>query len=268
MPVSQYVDLISELHMSHPGIAATLIRAENLRATNIRQYHHGLRLRGLEELHQHLVRLDTSLLAHSEGSKLAGLVRRVRADFETALEAALSGYVYVATDSMRDVMEIELLLHDFRVRPHHLDLWLTGNRDVLRKKFRPAHLRERRAKDLGVHPQQVPERADYQAHSASLHVAPRAAPFGGKGIASSESVFGVDIVFWEMFVHARRLLWALHDLLKLPQFAGLPTTNVDADFPHMKNAYEATQQMQQIFVAMLEASKSAETPDAVAPDET
>jgi hypothetical protein len=43
----------------------------------------------------------------AELAPLAWLIGRVRADFVTAVEATQSGYVGVATDTMRDLMEIE-----------------------------------------------------------------------------------------------------------------------------------------------------------------
>ncbi len=59
-------------------------------------------------------------------SRLAFLVTRSAADFETATEATLSGYLSVAVDAMRDVMEIENLLLDFAVSPAHIDEWLAA----------------------------------------------------------------------------------------------------------------------------------------------
>jgi hypothetical protein len=76
-----------------------------------------MRLKGLEQLYTYL---DAAIESYSLIPKLAVLaflVRRVRADFETALEATLSGYQGVASDAMRDVMEIEGLLLDFAAHP-------------------------------------------------------------------------------------------------------------------------------------------------------
>ncbi|KIZ17579.1 hypothetical protein [Streptomyces natalensis] len=60
-----------------------------------------------------------------ELSKLAFIVERTHADFMTALEATLSGYFSVASDAMRDVLEIQYLLMDFAINPGHADDWLT-----------------------------------------------------------------------------------------------------------------------------------------------
>lgn len=68
---------------------------------------------------------------------------RCIADFETAIENALSGYLSVAMDAMRDVMEIENLLLYFAVDPHHIDRWLQAAARTLRTTYSPAEVRNR-----------------------------------------------------------------------------------------------------------------------------
>ena len=61
---------------------------------------------------------------------MAFLVERAEADFQTAIEATLSGYQGVAADAMRDVMEIECLLLDFAVNGGGADEWLNADESL------------------------------------------------------------------------------------------------------------------------------------------
>jgi hypothetical protein len=75
----------------------------------------GARLAGVNALLLYLDRTVEKYETNEDLSKISFLVRRLVADFETAPEATLSGYLAVATDAMRDVLEIEYLLLDFVV---------------------------------------------------------------------------------------------------------------------------------------------------------
>ena len=70
-------------------------------------------------------------------ARVAFLVERVKADYQTALEATLSGYQGVAADAMRDVMEIECLLLDFAANEGSANEWLDADEALLRTKYRP-----------------------------------------------------------------------------------------------------------------------------------
>lgn len=100
---------------------------------------------------------------------LALLVSRVRADFETALEATLSGYQGVAAEAMRDVMEIEGLLLDFSTHPGNAEEWLKADRRMLIGRYGPAAVRDRlKAADVAPYSNDGFEPVDYQAHSAAI----------------------------------------------------------------------------------------------------
>jgi hypothetical protein len=126
----------------------------------------------LQELFTYLDAIRDAYAADDELPKLAFLVARAIADFETALEATLSGYQGVAADAMRD--EIESLLLDFAVHPEHADEWLTRDRGVRLRKFSPAKVRDRLiAAGMPPFSDEGWEPADYRGHSESLHVTPR-----------------------------------------------------------------------------------------------
>lgn len=110
-----------------------------------------MRLRGLEQLHVYLDAAAESYASLPAIADLAFLLNRVRADFQTALEATLSGYQGVATDAMRDAMEIAGLLLDFAATPANAQEWLKADRRLRMQKYGPAHVRDR-LKDAGISP--------------------------------------------------------------------------------------------------------------------
>jgi hypothetical protein len=71
------------------------------------------------------------------------LIDRTIADFETALEATLSGYWAVTFDAMRDVLEIQFLPMDFALTFAHITEWLDADDRTLKNKFEPASVRQR-----------------------------------------------------------------------------------------------------------------------------
>src|SRR5439155_7049867 len=116
-------------------------------------------------------------------TRLAFLVARSAADFETALEATLSGYQGVAADAMRDVMEVEYLLLDFAAHPEHVVQWLSADRQTRLHRFSPATVRQR-LRGAGMSPFSDTgwEPTDYRAHSESLHVTPDVSIIGARGM--------------------------------------------------------------------------------------
>jgi hypothetical protein len=168
-------------------------------------YAAGARLRGIDQV---LGFLEAAEQTFAAGPPLMadsrGLIARAHADFVIALDATLGGFLSVAQDAMRDVLEIEMLLLDFVVEPDRLDRWLA---DTRRSEFKPVVVRKRlEAAGVGEVTSSV-FGADYSAHSETLHVNPKRLPFGGKE-ARNEGV-ELDAGFWEMLEHGRRLLIAI-----------------------------------------------------------
>lgn len=220
----------------------------------------GARLRGYEELIQHLIDLEPVFRKNRKLQPTAFLIPRARADFETALEAGLSGYTSVSHDAMRDVMEIEFLFREFYFEPQHIAQWVTCSDKERFSKFRPFALRQRHAKRLGTQPEDLNEASDYKGHSMFLHVNPYRNPFGGPGMSEASAIpFGHDSYFWEIFEHGRRLLFIAHRLRrKLARHLKSPH-GPERGLKHFRDAWKRTQEMQFMSRALIEVMRDERT---------
>jgi hypothetical protein len=257
---SSYGTALGELAVVLPKLAATLERAERHRARNTASLVGGARFKGIEELLRHLDELHQAFAGDSVLQRIAFLIQRSHADLQTATEATLSGYMAVAADAMRDVMEIENLLLDFAVNPAHIDEWLTADRRTLLKKFGPAKIRDRLHAAAEGRYAATAESIDYRAHSAALHVGPHRNPVAEKGFSTNRG-WGGDAGFWEIFQHMRRLRRAIQRLTgvlapdsAVDQLARQALTDVE-------DAWKRTQEMQAIYVALLKANMKSQTED-------
>jgi hypothetical protein len=223
----------------------------------------GVRFAGLEELLLKLDEVADAWAADPQLEPIAFLVRRATADFETAIEAGLSGYPTVAADAMRDVMEIELLLLDFYVDPERVRLWLNADRATRLRDFAPGALR-RRLIDLGLHEivGTADVQTDYQAHSEALHVTPHQipVPFLFKGYVDAQDVISLDSSFVEIFEHGRRLGNAL--VLVASQLSPDSSAEEACKGPlkAFELAHERTQELLGQFLELLRQVASEEHP--------
>lgn len=251
-----YGTLLNQLAEAHPRIVSPLRLAQQHRERELGHLLTGARLAGLEELLRHLDDVSAAWARSVSLARLRHLVDRAITDFESGLEATLSGQRGLAADLMRDVSEIELLLIDFSLDLDRVAQWLSADRRERLRRFSPARIRERLKEEGGD--RYDPHRADYAAHSEALHVTPRSHPFAGRGIASDQDSLLADLGFWEMFEHARRLLLAidaLHDTVGDLERDGVgPLESLKA----VKSAWDRTQEMQTLFLALLEASVDPE----------
>ncbi|HEY0377577.1 MAG TPA: hypothetical protein VGC87_11695 [Pyrinomonadaceae bacterium] len=117
----EYQALLESFANTHPLLAASLLKAQKNRIDRLQKYSSGVRLKGLEQLQSHLIIVEQSFQRNRTLKKVAFLIARAKADFETALEAVLSGLHGVVFDAMRDVMEVEFLLRDFLYESSHID---------------------------------------------------------------------------------------------------------------------------------------------------
>lgn len=259
-----YRKLLRTLEPTHPSLNDVLAKAHRNRTQRLARYISGVRLRGLEELLVFLKTVELSFQRQMRIKRLATLVARARADFETAIEANLAGFHGVVSDSMRDVMEIEFLFREFRFEPDAIDEWLSADQKTLYNKFRPFVLRQRHAARLGRQPQDVAEATDYKAHSMALHVAPGSVPLASKGFNQGQLPFEEDSGFWEIFEHARRLIGATYELMRKIAPRAIKWKDPEKQIPRFTEGWRATQQMQSIFLALLKAAtegaKRAPTP--------
>lgn len=252
--VPEFARLLTTLEQSRPLVAEALRLAERRRSERLASLLDGMRLRGLEQLFAYL---DAAAEAYGDLPAISGvafLVKRVRADYQTALEATLSGYQGVAADAMRDVMEIECLLLDFAANESHAQEWLTCDDSVRRRKYMPVRVRER-LQAQGVEPfaNDDFEPIDYKAHSDSLHVNPtRAMETGTRGPDPEDDPvpFYGDFGFIEMFEHGYRVLMAI-ELLRVVA-SGLPDQSGPlGPLDDFYDAHARTHQMQVIMVGFV-----------------
>jgi hypothetical protein len=263
MASTSYDELLSSIEGKLPDLHRILSAFQAGRSRRLSQYANGARLSGADELLRHLHLIEASLRKHD--SDLGFLVARAIGDFEIAVEAAVSGMLCVAHDSMRDVMELEFLLREFTAEANQLDRWLHADQATLKTEFSPNRMRQREANRLGIPVRDLAGHADYKGHSLALHVTPSRSPLTRKGLVEdSDLLFGSDMAFWELFFHARRFVFALHELLNHPRFAGILNPDPSAALPKVASAYERTQEMQAMFFALLRAipEEASESNDA------
>ncbi len=242
-----------DLAAKRPRLAAALRRAEERRAANTASLLSGARFKGLEELLRDLDDLTGAFESDAGLSRLAALLARSVADFETAIEACLSGYLSVAVDAMRDVMEVENLLLDFAVLPAHIDQWLTAGPKDLRSKFKPATVRRRLHEAREGQYASSQDSADYRAHSAALHVSPHRNPLTARGFLPEQGFEG-DAAFWELFEHARRLRIAIRRLVIARSPGSAAETITAKTLIDVEDAWQRTQEMQAIYLALGQAA--------------
>jgi hypothetical protein len=238
-----YENLLTRLKASHPQLAADLLLSHEGRRSRLLQYLGGVRLDGIEEVLQAFSNLLGAL--PDDAQPLRMLVDRLRIDFVASTEAILSGNLSYALDTMRDVLEVELLFLDFIDSPDNASKWLSDSESKRRDRFQPAQIRKR----LASHGKPVGKGRDYAGHSASLHPAPPWDPFGHRGLYLLDSIW-VDGGFWDIFDHARRVLSALHTYLLSIGLLG-EATLVDPDQrPSLIRAWERTQEMQILMIGV------------------
>jgi hypothetical protein len=146
------------------------MRADRHRPRRWQQFIDPIDLKAIDSLLKYLISVSRSLTEASGTRDLAFLSDRIADDVRISLEGLMSGHLQVASDAMRDIMETELLIRDFALDPSQIEKWRNASEDVLRKSFRPVHLRQRQAAALGVDIKDVPGATDYSAHSELLHV--------------------------------------------------------------------------------------------------
>jgi hypothetical protein len=185
-----------------------------LNEDTLRKHFPGSYFAGLEEIYCVLDAIREAYERSEALKDIAFLVKRVRADFESAVDAGLAGFNGVVLDTMRDVMEVEYLLRDFLHDNQQIRRWLNADRATLIKDFGPAALRRRHAAVRGTVPEKLPDAFEYRLHSEGLHVSPAFIldDLAGKGFTEVPSARAVEFCFAEMFEHGRRVILAAHDL--------------------------------------------------------
>lgn len=235
-----------------PLVAAELRELEEARREHLSQYSSGSRLTGAENLLEYLERAHDAYLADTDLAPIAFLLKRARADVVTALDATLGGLIAVAADCMRDVLEIETLLYDFAIDKECGNRWLRAGQSERRRHWAQFEVRKRLREAGLAELTSSAEEVDYAAHSRALHVNPVEPAIGRRG--HTDDHWAVDAGFWELFEHGARLIAAI-EFLRAVRWKGGPVVPELLSLDRLDDARSRTQQMQDVYLALLEAPK-------------
>ncbi|MFD3377596.1 MULTISPECIES: hypothetical protein [unclassified Streptomyces] len=245
-----------------PVPALVLATAEARRRRNLKRLAGDIRFAGINELLTRLSEVGRAFAETPELSKITFMIQRAHADFMTALEATLSGYFAVASDAMRDVLEIEYLLMDFAIHPGHAADWLTTDDKGRMKKFAPVHVRKRLQEAGVVNFGDQAVSMDYKGHSMALHVSPVQLVNSANGIVPEHSWLN-EAGFWEIFDHGRALLRAL-SLLVDRTAPGAPAEAVlNKDFIAFNEASRKADGLKRVWMSVAETAAKGGDPGTV-----
>jgi hypothetical protein len=258
LATEKFAQLLGMVKQEYPHLGHILLSALESRANNlachlgdaINQRIPGPYLRGIEELFEYLGKILTAFEGETSLKRISFLVARAQADFEIAVEAVLAGLNSVVLDHMRDVMEIEYLLREFSHDARQIEVWLHTDSKARYKEFNPAKLRERHAKRLGRKPESAAERFEYKHHSEMLHVAPPNVlnDFAPKGFAQVSALEAAEFGFWEIFEHARLLIFELYHLGETTAGSAWTGPDPKTTLPNLRSSYNRTQAVLALFV--------------------
>ncbi|MFJ3301415.1 hypothetical protein [Streptomyces bacillaris] len=258
-----YMSLVMQMAEGGAPIAAlALATADARRRRNLERLAGDIRFTGINEL---LVRLSEVGKAFSETpdlSKVTFMVQRAHADFMTALESSLSGYFSVASDAMRDVLEIQYLLMDFGINPGHADEWLTTDEKGRMNRFSPAAVRKRLQAAGVVNFGDKAVSMDYKGHSMALHVSPVQLMNSGNGIVPEHSWLN-EAGFWEIFDHGRGLFRGLTLFIERTAPGSQAEAVVRKDFTAFDEASRKADKLKNAWMAIPQAAVDLHKGDPV-----
>ncbi|MET7388304.1 hypothetical protein ACFYPT_04230 [Streptomyces sp. NPDC005529] len=244
-----YMSRLKDMAKDAPRVALSLAAAQARRQANLTRLAGDIRFAGIDELLARTQAVIKAFEETSEFSRIVFMIERARDDFATALEAALSGYFAVASDSMRDVMEIQHLLMDFAVHPEHADEWLTTDEKARWNRFSPGAVRKRlKAAGIGNFGDKAVS-MDYKGHSMALHVSPVRLINSGNGMVGENSFLN-EAGFWEIFDHARAFWGALRLLTERVAPGSKAEEVVKEDFTVFLEAVEVTEKDKQVWLTL------------------
>lgn len=109
----------------------------------------------------------------TQSEPLAVLLRRSLRESGRGIDAIFSGDQQTLNDSARVFMEVEVLLREWAIDIDRMEQWLTLDADDRHRTFGFGKVLNRVKQRLDVDDNLVmPERGEYQAHSANLHPSP------------------------------------------------------------------------------------------------
>ncbi|WP_143224375.1 hypothetical protein [Actinomyces oris] len=120
------------------------------------------------------VRKAFDTLSNATQSKpLAVLLRRSLRELGRGIDAVISGDQQTLNDSARVFMEIEILLREWAIDLERMEQWIALDPDNRHRTFGYGKVLNRIKQKLDVDDNLImPERIEYQAHSANLHPSP------------------------------------------------------------------------------------------------
>lgn len=109
----------------------------------------------------------------TQSKSLAVLLRRSLRESGRGIDAVVSGDQQTLSDNARVFMEIEVLLREWAIDLDRMEQWRTSDADDRHRTFGFGKVLNRVKQKLDVDDSLVmPERIEYQAHSANLHPSP------------------------------------------------------------------------------------------------
>jgi hypothetical protein len=211
---SAYHAVLQESAKAYPRATEALMRSERHRLRRWRQFIDLVDLQAIDLLLGYLESIS-ALLGSTALPDLEFLSDRVADDVRASFEGILSGYLQIASDAMRDIIEVELLARDFASDPERITRWRNASKTKRRNYFGPAEIRKRQAAALGIKPHEVSGASDYAAHSQLLHAGPPVlfprAP--GPGTLAGLRVIYILDALADVMRHGRSAAEALHLLL-------------------------------------------------------
>lgn len=250
---------LAEISVDYPAIADLLRAPHRARTERLARIRAGRRLAGFDELLGYSSQLETAYVAREPLRPISFLITRCRSDLAIALESVLSAAPSVVVDAMRDLMEVELLLREFRYEPEQIEIWLSVEEKTRCNNFSPGTLRARHAQRVKKDSRDLPEAACYKLHSQLLHVTPRVSPTGPRGVGVEQHPFALDLCFGEIFEHARRVLFEAFDLLTavVADNVGVPCPKTG--LPSASEAWISTQVVFGVSLAVLAGADAKRT---------
>jgi hypothetical protein len=185
---------------------------------------------------------------------ISSLILRALDDFQVAIFLTLCQIQGDVVELMRDVLEIELLLRDFKHDKVSIEEWIGSDAEKRKRLYSANALRQRHANRLGINPKDLPDAADYRLHSQALHISTivDAPPFRLRGINQSDDPFAVDLGFREIFYHAESLFKTLVEFIT-------SVTGQHEDFEkslsNFRQASALSKLVQELYYGIIEAIK-------------
>jgi hypothetical protein len=187
-------------------------------------------LRGIDDLLAYLDHARQKIESSQDLSELRLFVARAQEDIEVGVVAVFNGMIAVAVDACRDIMEMEMLLREFVAEPSLVEKWYTKDERERLRYFRPALLREKRAKREGVDVKGLQDSVDYSNHSAGLHVSPIEMLWRRGVVEKPRPWLESDFAIAEIIDHSGRFIEVLFNLAQLRHEGTIERPESASDF--------------------------------------